>query len=222
MASFFLKIPVLRSIIRLTQKNTFAKTWRAKNPHNLTEAGHREFPINVVNVGNDSYGMLHVQSLFEQKGEQLNIGNFVSIGPGVQFLLGVNHQIKTLSTFPLYSRLIEASPKDALNNGPIIIEDEVWLGTDAIIMSGVKIGKCAMVAAGAVVTKDVPPYAIVGGVPATLIRYKFTADIIEILKPIYLNDLPKSFITNNIDLFYKEIETKADALELVSKIQKHQ
>lgn len=221
MVSIFLKIPVLRSITRQYLKNTFAKAWRNKNPHNLTEVGDREFPINVVNVGNGSYGMLHIQSLFEQEGEKLNIGNFVSIAPGVQFLLGVNHQTKTFSTYPLYSRLIEASNKDALTNGPIVIEDEVWIGTNAIIMSGVTIGKGAMIAAGAVVTKDVPPYAIFGGVPAKLIRYKFSDDIINILKPIYLNDLPKAFIIKNIDHFYKEIETIEDARAWADLIQKN-
>ena len=221
MTSIFLKIPVLRSITRLYLKNSFAKSWRNKNPHNLTVAGDKEFPIEVVQVGNGSYGMLHIQSLFEQAGEKLTIGNFVSIAPGVQFLLGVNHQINTLTTYPLYSRLIEPSNKDALNNGPIIIEDEVWLGTDAIIMSGVTIGKGAMIAAGAVVTKDVPPYAIVGGVPAKLIRYKFSEEIIDILRPIYVNDFSKDFLIKNMGLFYKEIETKEDALALVSIIQKN-
>jgi virginiamycin A acetyltransferase len=221
MKAFLLKIPILRTFVRQLDKNTFAKHWRDKNPHNLTVAGDREFPLNVVSVGNGSYGIMQVQSLFEQAGEKLTIGNFVSIAPGVQFLLGVNHQINTLTTYPLYSRLIEPSNRDALNNGAITVEDEVWIGTNAIIMSGVRIGKGAMIAAGAIVTKDVPPYAIVGGVPAKLIRYKFSDDIIDILKPIYLNDLPKDFIIKNIDLFYKDIETKQEALALVSAIQKH-
>lgn len=221
MKSVFLKIPVLRSIMRLYLKNAFAKAWRDKNPHNLTEAGDKEFPVNVVRVGNGSYGMLNIQSLFEQEGEKLIIGNYVSIAPGVQFLLGVNHQTKTLTTYPLYSRLIEPSNKDALNNGPIVIQDEVWIGTDAIIMSGVTIGKGAMVAAGAVVTKNVPSYAIVGGVPAKIIRYKYSEEIIKILEPIYLNNLDKNFIINNIDIFYTDIETKEDALALVSLIQKN-
>ena len=200
-------------------KNAFAKRWRLKNPHNLTVVGDRAFPMNIVSVGNATYGMLHIQSFFEQKEEKLVIGNFVSIAEGVQFLLDVNHQTKTLSTYPLYSRLIASSNRDALEKGVIVIEDEVWIGTNAVIMSGVTIGKGAMIAAGAVVTHSVPPYAIVGGVPAKLIRYKFTQDIIDILSPIYLNDLPKEFLVSNIEAFYKEIETKDDAIALVTLIQ---
>jgi virginiamycin A acetyltransferase len=219
MRTFLLKIPVLRSFFRLYWKNSFAKAWRERNRHNMTSVGVREFPMDVVTVGNSSYGVLIIQSLFEQKNEKINIGNFVSIAPGVQFLLGVNHQTKTITTFPLYSRLIAPSNKDAINNGSITVEDEVWIGTDAIIMSGVTIGKGAIIAAGSVVTKDVPPYAIVGGVPAKLIRYKFTEDIISILMPIYLNDLSKDFIKVNINIFYQEIETKEEAMALASFIQ---
>jgi virginiamycin A acetyltransferase len=221
MKNFLLKIPVLRSFLRLYLKNSFAKAWRERNPHNLTSVGIREFPMDVVSVGNSSYGELIIQSLYEQKNEKINIGNYVSIAPGVQFLLGVNHQMKTITTFPLYSRLIAPSKKDAINNGSINVEDEVWIGTDAIIMSNVTIGKGAIIAAGSVVTKDVPPYAIVGGVPAKLIKYKFSEDIIQILKPIYLNDLSKDFIKVNINLFYQEIETIEEAKALVSFIQKN-
>jgi virginiamycin A acetyltransferase len=221
MTSFLLKIPILRSILRGYLKNAFAKKWRVQNPHNLTSVGDRVFPISVVEVGNHSYGVLVIQSLFEQKDEKLTIGNYVSIGPGAQFLLGANHQMKTLTTFPLYTRLIEPSNRDAPNNGPIVIEDEVWIGTNSMILSGVTIGKGAMIAAGSIVTKNVAPYSIVGGVPAKLIRYKFSEEIIKIIHPIYLNDLPTAFIKDNIDLFYKTIETPEDARFLVDFIDKN-
>ena len=222
MRSLFLKIPVLRSIVRQYDKNIFDKAWRTKNPHNLTVVGDRVFPINVVQVGNGSYGMLHVQSLFEQENEQLTIGNYVSVGPGVIFLMGVNHQTKTMTTYPLYSRLVEASKIDALNNGAIVIEDEVWIGTNALILSGVTIAKGAIIAAGAVVNKDVPPYAIVGGVPAKLIKFKFSEEIIKILSPIYLNNYQKAFLKAHVDIFYKHIETTEDALAMVELIEKKQ
>jgi virginiamycin A acetyltransferase len=220
MESILLKIPIVRSLFRIYLRNDFAQKWRKKNPHNLTVVSDREFPLNVVRVGNGSYGMLNIFSLFEQEGEKLIIGNFVSIAPGVQFLLGMNHQTTTITTYPLYSRLIKPSNIDALNNGPIVIEDEVWIGSDAKILSGVRIGKGAIVAAGSVVTKDIPPYAIAGGIPAKVIKYKFSEEIIKILSPIYLNDFPKEFLIEQIELFYKEIKTKEDALNLVASLIK--
>jgi len=164
-----------------------------------------------------SYGALNIQSLFEQDGEKLAIGNYVSIAPGVQFLLGVNHQTETLSTFPMYSRLTKPSNMDAVVKGPLVIEDEVWIGTNAIILAGLTIGKGAIVAAGAVVTKDVPPYAIVGGNPARVIRYKFSQDIIDVIAPLFLKDLDNESMKNNMDLLYKPILNAADA-EKVAKI----
>jgi len=220
--SILSKIPVIKELVYSLKKRSFKKKWRQLNPHNLTSVGERFFPLNNVKVGNMSYGALNIQSLFEQDGEKLDIGNFVSIGPGVIFLLGVNHQTNTLSTFPLYSRYVEPSTKDAVIKGPLIIEDEVWIGTNAIILSGLTIGKGAMIAAGAVVSKDVPPYAIVGGNPAKIIRYKFSPEIIELIDPVYLNDLPSTFIKENINLLYQPLLTTEDALKLVEKIKNYQ
>jgi virginiamycin A acetyltransferase len=221
MESILLKIPIIRTIFRAYLKNNFAKKWRQKNAHNLTVVSDRTFPLDVVSVGNGSYGMLNILSLFEQKNERLEIGNFVSIAPGVQFLLGMNHQTTTITTYPLYSRLLGSSNRDALNNGPIVVEDEVWIGTDVTILSGVRIGKGSCIAAGSVVTKDIPPYAIVGGVPAKIIRYKFSEEVISILSPIFLNDFSKEYLIENIELFYKEIKTKEDAINLVASLQEN-
>jgi virginiamycin A acetyltransferase len=217
--SVFKKIPGIRSVLRQLEKNKFDKEWRKRNSHNDTMIGDRTFPMNNVSVGNASYGMLQVQSLFEQEGESLIIGNYVSIAPGVQFLLGVNHQINTFTTFPLYSRFIERSAVDAINKGPLIIEDEVWIGTDAIIFSGVRVGKGAIISAGAIVTKDVEPYAIVGGCPAKLIKYRFSEDIIEELMSISLNDMPIDWIKKNIKTLYAEIKSVDDVKRIKEKLK---
>jgi virginiamycin A acetyltransferase len=214
MKKFYKKIPVLRSIIRNYNKNKFDKRWRLLNSHNDTVVGERMFPIEVVTVGKSSYGMLNIQSLYSTPDEKLVIGNYVSIAPGVLFLLGVNHQMQTMTTFPLRTRLIGPSPLDANSKGPIIIEDEVWIGTNAIIISGVTIGKSAVIAAGAIVTKDVPPYAIVGGNPARIIKYKFSDEIITQLLPIKLIDLSDDWLRDNIEILYKKIETLDDVLNL--------
>lgn len=212
--SILKKIPGLRSILRQLEKNKFDKEWRKRNAHNDTMVGDRTFPLNNVTVGKASYGMLQIQSLFEQEGEKLIIGNYVSIAPGVQFLLGVNHQINTFTTYPLYSRFIKRSPVDAINKGPLIVNDEVWIGTDAILFSGITIGKGAIISAGAIVTKDVPPYAIVAGVPAKLVKYRFTDEIISELLTVHLNDMSLDFIKNNIDALYTEVKSVEDVRKI--------
>lgn len=206
------KIPLLREFVRIVERRTFEKKWRRRNAHNETKVGQRFFPLEVVTVGKGSYGTVTVQSLYVTAKEKLTIGNYVSIAPNVLFLLGVNHQIDTVTTFPFYSKLIERSSKDALTKGPVVIEDEVWIGTGAMIFSGVRVGKGAIIAAGALVTKDVPPYAIVGGNPAKLIRYRFDREIIDILSPIHFSNFSEEWIRKNIDIIYKKIETKEDAL----------
>lgn len=205
---------MLRVLVRFFERRSFEKQWRSKNLHNETKVGDRYFPMEVVQVGKGTYGTITVQSLYVTEKEKLVIGNYVSIAPDVTFFLGVNHQINTATTFPFYSKLIKRSPVDAISNGPVVIEDEVWIGTGAHIFSGVRIGKGAIIAAGSMVTKDVAPYAIVGGNPAKLIRFRFTDEVIDILKPICFVNFSEAWIRKNIDIIYKKIETMEDALRL--------
>lgn len=216
------KIPMLREFVRILKRRAFEKDWRKRNAHNESKVGDRFFPLEVVTVGKGTYGTITVQSLYVTPNEKLTIGNYVSIAPNVTFLLGVNHQIDTVTTFPFYSKLVERSAKDALTKGPVVIEDEVWIGTGAMIFSGVRIGKGAIIAAGALVTKDVPPYAIVGGNPAKLIRYRFDREIIEILNPIHFVNFSEDWLQKNIDIIYKKIETKEDALRLKALVDSYQ
>jgi virginiamycin A acetyltransferase len=213
---FYEKIPLLRTFLRTYTKLQFDKAWRRKNPHNLTVVGKYTFPMEVVEVGKASYGMLNIQSTCLKENEKLSIGNYCSIASDSMFLLGVNHQTQTFTSFPLHTRLIGQSPLDSANKGPIRIDDEAWIGSNAMILSGVTIGKGAIVAAGAIVTRDVPPYAIVGGNPAKLIRYKFSKEIIELLLPIRLIDVPEETLRNNIDILYKKIESVDDVMQIIS------
>ena len=118
--------------------------------------------------------------------EKLIIGKFCSIACGTKFLFNcANHTLKSLSTFtfPLFYEEWELEKSNITtawdNKGDIVIDNDVWIGYEAVIMAGVHIGDGAIIAARAVVTKDVPPYTIVGGTPAKEIRKRFDAEVIQ-------------------------------------------
>ena len=118
--------------------------------------------------------------------EKLIIGKFCSIACGTKFLFNcADHTLKSLSTytFPLFYEEWELEKSNITtawdNKGNIVIGNDVWIGYEAVIMAGVHIGDGAIIAARAVVTKDVPPYTIVGGTPAKEIRKRFDAEVIE-------------------------------------------
>ena len=123
--------------------------------------------------------------------ERLVIGKFCSIACGVKFLFNsANHTLKSLSTytFPLFYEEWGLEKSDVAsawdNKGDIVIGNDVWIGYEAVIMAGVHIGNGAIIAARAVVTKDVPAYTIVGGVPARPIRKRFDEDTIHKLEAL--------------------------------------
>lgn len=133
--------------------------------------------------------------------EKLIIGKFCSIACGTRFLFNcANHTLKSLSTytFPLFYEewgLAQAEITSAWDyKGDIVIGHDVWIGYEAVIMSGVHIGNGAIIAAHAVVTRDVPPYTIVGGIPAKEIRKRFQEDVIEQLLMLKWWDWPVSEI----------------------------
>lgn len=149
-------------------------------------------------------------SLFEKKNvlyhypvheERLIIGKFCSIACGTKFLFNcANHTLKSLSTytFPLFydewglERKEMASAWD--NKGDICIGNDVWIGYEAVIMAGVHIADGAIIATRSVVTRDVPAYTIVGGVPAREIRKRFDAGVIEQLLKVQWWNWPASKI----------------------------
>ena len=121
--------------------------------------------------------------------DRLIIGKFRSIACGAKFLFNsANHTLKSLSnyTFPLFFEEWGLDKKNVAsawdNKGDIIIDNDVWIGYEAVIMAGVHIGDGAVIAARAVVTKDVPPYTIVGGTPARKIRMRFEEETIAKLQ----------------------------------------
>lgn len=143
-------------------------------------------------------------------GDKLIIGKFCSIACGAKFLFNsANHTLTSLSTytFPLFFEEWELEKKNVAkawdNKGNIIIGNDVWIGYDAIILSGVTIGDGAIIGARAVVTKDVPPYTIVGGVPAKAIRKRFDEKTIKSLLNLKWWHWPEERITANIQRIHR-------------------
>lgn len=197
----------------------FSIKWSYLNEHNHTTVS-RIFPVSIVKVGKSTYGSLNVYSYNNGKDEKLEIGDFVSIANEVKFILGGNHNLNAPFTYPIKTFLLNKLYEDSFSKGPIIVEDEVWIGFGAIIMSGVTIAKGAVVAAGSIVTKDVPPYAIVGGNPAKLIKYRFSAEIIERLKFLRLGSISTALLPQNIDLIYRPVSTVENVKEIENLMQK--
>ena len=124
-------------------------------------------------------------------GDRLVIGKFCSIACGARFLFtSAHHTLASLSTYP-FPIFFEEWGTDVAqiteawdNKGDIVIGNDVWIGYEAVVMSGVTIGDGAIIAARAVVTKDVPPYTIVGGVPARRIRRRFDEETVSALQTL--------------------------------------
>ena len=139
-----------------------------------------------VTVGRHTYGVTWRKILFPKKDSPLNVGAFCSVAGDVLFMCSGQHLTESATSFPIHSRILKQS--DPVENGGkpggITVGNDVWIGHGAIILPGVEIADGAVVGAGAVVTRNVPPYAIVGGSPARLIRYRFSEDIIAKLLSI--------------------------------------
>ena len=137
--------------------------------------------------------------------ERLVIGKFCSIACGAKFLFNsANHALGSLSTY-IFPVLFEEWGLDVAripeawdNRGDIMIGNDVWIGYDAVVLAGVTVGDGAIIAARAVVTKDVPPYTIVGGVPARPIRRRFSDSEIDQLLELNWWDWPEEKIARSI------------------------
>lgn len=144
-------------------------------------------------LGNGTYGFPNV--LDWHQGTTLNIGSYCSIARNVEIFLGGTHRMDWASTFPFvkfYPELKHLIKDFGVTHGDVNIGSDVWLGRDCKVMSGVTIGHGAVVAAGAIVTRDVPPYATVGGIPAKLIQYRFDENTIAALLETAWWDWPEA------------------------------
>ena len=146
-----------------------------------------------------TYGHNHISIVTTSPGVKVKIGKYCSIAVGVKVFLGGNHRVDWITTFPFgYTSTneinvpgVEGHPS---TKGDIIIGNDVWLGTDCTIMSGVKIGDGAVVAAHSHVVCDVEPYTMVGGNPAQTIKLRFEQRIVDALLELKWWDLDKDVV----------------------------
>ena len=137
---------------------------------------------------------------------EIEIGNFCSIARDVT-IQEYNHPLDRISTYYLNKHVFKKSHKEEIRSkGGIKIGSDVWIGTKAIILSGVHIGNGAVIAGGSIVTKDVPDYAIVAGNPARIIKYRFVDEIIEELLKLSWWDWDMERIQMNEHIFSGELK----------------
>ncbi|MGE5458724.1 MAG: CatB-related O-acetyltransferase [Methanococcaceae archaeon] len=172
---------------------------------------------NVYNSEVEDYSYINNYSLINHS----KIGKFCSIGEEVRCGLGKHPTEKYVSTsFSFYSNTkpnaFTFSDKNYFAEySAIEIGNDVWIGTRAMVLDGVKIGDGAIVAAGAVVTRNVAPFSIVGGVPAKLIKYRFDENTIKSLMEIKWWDMDQGWIREN----FKEFHNTKNLLELIKSLR---
>ncbi len=189
-----------------------ARGWlkRRFNPDNQTRlhlAGLVARRPGQIAIGPFTYGRPKVR--FPESGARLTIGRYGSIADGVEILLGGNHRLDWASSYPfpalprLWPSAAGLSGHDT-TRGDVTIGHDVWLGSQCMILSGVTIGHGAAVAARAVVTRDVPPYAIVAGNPARVVRLRFTQEQVAALVETRWWERPADEVARLVPLLMSE------------------
>lgn len=177
--------------------------WKHRFPSGTT-LGEYSIGFDNISVGEGTYGEISV--LTSAPNPSLSLGRYCSIAREVVFITGDEHPIDRFSTYPFKVMTLGRKGPEAISKGGVVVEDDVWIGFRATILDGVTIGRGGVVASGAVVTKDVPPYTIVAGVPARPIRKRFDEVTIEKLMSFNYSKIDRSFVERNEDLLYSPLD----------------
>lgn len=208
----------LRDIYRFCSREVklieFQRKWRQLNINNYTNAGCI-FPIDKVSVGLYTYGTLNVISYYNND-EKLVIGKYCSIAGGTTFILSGEHNYSRLSSFP-FSRVVLNGEPESICKGPIILEDDVWIGYGSTILSGVTIGKGTIIGAGSIVRKDIAPYSIYVG--DRVVKRRFKESIIRELEQFDFPDFSPDEVSSNMTLFQQSL-TENNVGSIIRKIRK--
>jgi virginiamycin A acetyltransferase len=144
----------------------------------------------------------------------IKVGSFCSIGQNVN-IQDSNHRIDKISSYFMGRNIFEMAIKhDVSTKGSVLIEDDVWIGANSVILSGVTIGRGSIIGAGSVVTKNIPPYSIAFGTPAKIIKQRFKDETIEYLENLKWWEWSIEKLNMNKDLFFLNInkEDKANII----------
>ena len=171
----------------------------------------------TVLMGTHSYGDPKIR-VWSRHDAKVVVGKYCSIADNVRFVIDGNHSLSLFSTFPFLERLgwKEYVPGNYGKENPTVGND-VWIGSDVVIYSGVHIGDGAVVAGQSVVTKSVPPYAVVAGNPAVIKKYRFEPEIIQKLLTSKWWDLPEEVIRSQIIPIAHDIEKVCKVFQEIRK-----
>ncbi len=160
-----------------------------------------------VIVGAYTYGITPETVLLFKKSDRVTIGKYCSIAYGVKIIASGEHYYGRAANYPFRARCLgDDGESETSSKGDLCIGNDVWMGARAIVLSGVTIGDGAVIGAGAVVTSDIPPYAIAAGAPARVLRYRFSKSQIQDLLQIQWWDWEHSCILSRLNLFEGNID----------------